>query len=143
MPKKTSPDKPDTIMGRPGAGKGKRFTASRSAGSATPATRNNVKSISHLLQRGSLLGKLGQITRQQDEDADWLRQRLPGELAAHVTNVVQKADKLVVLADSAAWCARIKFAVAALQSDVDARAGGPRPIVVRISPPGQAKPAQV
>lgn len=43
---------------------------------------------------------------------EFLAQRLPAELAAQVTQVVERDGALSVYAASAAWSARLRFAIA-------------------------------
>ncbi|MGA8705912.1 MAG: hypothetical protein WB646_02880 [Steroidobacteraceae bacterium] len=72
---------------------------------------------------------------------EWLQQQLPAELAAHLVNVVPKAIggaahaaiELVVLADSPAWSARLRYALAALQTQICARDAAVQRTRVRVS----------
>jgi hypothetical protein len=58
---------------------------------------------------------------------DWLRVGLPIELAPHVVQVLLKGGtvgaerQLVVFADSPAWCARLRYALLALEERIRAR----------------------
>jgi hypothetical protein len=53
--------------------------------------------------------------------ADWLRAALEPELAGHIVSAVPKSAELVVFADSAAWGARLRYALAAMLPDISAR----------------------
>ena len=59
---------------------------------------------------------------------DWMRAGLPPALAAHVVQVLLKGAavsgterQLVVFADSPAWCARLRYALLALEERIRAR----------------------
>ncbi len=39
-----------------------------------------------------------------------VRRELPGELGAHVVSAVRRDDDLVIIVDSAAWTARVRYA---------------------------------
>lgn len=67
---------------------------------------------------------------------DWFAAALPEELRGTVVNVLQKGPELVVLAASAAWSARLRFAVAALEPQVHARSPDIVKVTVRVSPAG-------
>ena len=82
----------------------------------------------------------------QQDWCDWLRRTLPEELAGHVVNVVPKAlagsaggIELVVLADSAAWGARLRFALSALGTDIATRDAAVRHTRVRVAPGQDAR----
>ena len=57
--------------------------------------------------------------------------KLPESLRRHVTGVVEKADELVILTDSAAWAARLRIAIADLPE-----LAGDRRTRVRLVPAG-------
>ena len=80
-----------------------------------------------ILRRSALTGLASRIPAQQ-EWTEWLRGQLPAELAGHIVNVVPRAQgaagreqELVVLADSPAWCARLRYALAPLQEAIRQR----------------------
>ena len=59
---------------------------------------------------------------------DWIRSGLPPELAPHVVQVLLKggqvgaaARQLIAFADSPAWCARLRYALFALEERIRAR----------------------
>jgi hypothetical protein len=59
---------------------------------------------------------------------DWIRIGLPPELAPHVVQVLLKGGQvgeagwqLIVFADSPAWCARLRYALLALEERIRAR----------------------
>lgn len=69
--------------------------------------------ISELLGRSGTLQRA--IARQADRGVFWrgfLAERLPAELLAQVTQIVERDGALSVYAASAAWSARLRFALA-------------------------------
>jgi hypothetical protein len=108
--------------------------------SAKSAFRQAPASVSDLLQRRPTLTGLASRIPEQQEWSDWLRAQLPAELAAHVVNVIPKRMdsalniiELVVLADSPAWSARLRYAVAALQTRISAHDAAVQRTRVRVS----------
>jgi predicted nucleic acid-binding Zn ribbon protein len=81
------------------------------------------------------LARLGAAIPVQQSWADWLRAAVAAELAGHIVNAVPKDDKLVVFADSAAWGARLRYALATLQSAIAARDSAISHTTVRIQRP--------
>ncbi|HUG72680.1 MAG TPA: hypothetical protein VMK82_04580 [Steroidobacteraceae bacterium] len=74
----------------------------------------------------------------QGEPVSWLsrlRERLPEEQQAHVTEVLEKAGELVLFADSAAWAGRIRLSLPAL-----AEVSAGRRITVRLMPQRRERP---
>lgn len=82
---------------------------------------------------------------------EWLRAQVPAVLAQHLVSVLLKSGcsaasgalparggaasavaELIIFADSAAWSMRLRYALAALQQQIDARAGAPVRISVRV-----------
>ncbi len=129
--------------------------------------RSSPHSVNDVLNRARTLRQLSGTIPQQQEWAEWLRGRLPGELAAHLVSVVRRgppaaraalaarlgaaaqpgttrpattqpaaaqlrAAQLIVFADSAAWCTRLRYAVSALTTDIHARDGAIGRIQVRV-----------
>ena len=86
------------------------------------------------MKSGGWLQALQQTRATQQGWLDWLRAALPDELRAAVINVIRKGDELTVLAASAAWSARLRFAVAALAPGIQARAPEVCKVKVRVAP---------
>jgi hypothetical protein len=70
---------------------------------------------------------------------DWVRMGLPIELAPHVMQVLLKRGKvdgsereLTVFADSPAWCARLRYALLALEQRIRARDPAIRRLSARV-----------
>lgn len=101
-------------------------------------------SVKQLLTDGPALRQLRrrlpgpQAPSHQEDWTKWLRERLPSELAAHLRTVVRRplpaprAAQLVLFADSATWCARLRYALGALESDIRTRDAAIGPIQVRV-----------
>jgi len=81
------------------------------------------------------LARLGAAIPVQQSWADWLRAAVAAELAGHIVNAVPKDDRLVVFADSAVWGARLRYALAPLQSAIAARDSAISHTTVRIQRP--------
>ena len=65
---------------------------------------------------------------------EWLSQRLPPELRPRISGVVERERTLVIFAESAAWSARLRFAVQELEREILTAAGGLSGVVVRVRP---------
>jgi len=96
--------------------------------------------IKDILGRGPLLGELAAHLPEQQSWAQWLRALLPAELAAHVVNVVPKVlaganegTELVVFADSAAWCTRLRYTLSGLEAQIANRDAAVQRTRVRVS----------
>ena len=75
---------------------------------ASPSANSRPSSVKDLLARRSGLAQItAQIPKQQSW-GQWLRDKLPPPLDAHVVNVVERDDELIVFADSAAWGTRLR-----------------------------------
>jgi Dna[CI] antecedent, DciA len=81
----------------------------------------NPKSINEILFNRSGLRRLVDSIPAQQSWAEWLRAALAEELAGHIVSALPKDAELVVFADSPAWGARLRYALAAMQSDIAAR----------------------
>jgi hypothetical protein len=117
MPKKPTPDKKTRA----------RFLQSKAGfGKATA-------SISDLLARRPALTALAARLPEQKAWMLWFQSALPPELALHIVNVVPKGPELLVLADSPAWCERLRYALAALEAEIAARDGAVHRTRVRVA----------
>ena len=113
---------------------------------ARPAFRQIPRSVNELLTRGKSLGALSRAIPAQQSWTAWLCEHLSAELAAHVVSVVPKAGvprtggprqpptELVVLADSAAWCARLRYALGELHATLLGRDPSLSRVSVRVRP---------
>jgi hypothetical protein len=109
-----------------------------SAAATVSQSSNRVKKpigIKDLLGRSAPLQQA--IARQADRGVFWrefLAQRLPAELAAQVTQVVERDGTLSVYAASAAWSARLRFAIAEHWPAAQQAAPGLKRWSVRVQP---------
>ena len=107
--------------------------SSGTAPTSRPAPRP--RSVKELLQRG--VPAVSAVTEQRERTRDWeewLAAHVPPSLGARVTGLTERADTLVVFVESAAWCARLRFAL--LELEAAARELRPRlkGIEVRVLP---------
>jgi hypothetical protein len=86
-------------------------------------------------------GWIAGLQRAHSDRLDWLArvsEMLPEELRGSVVGAAHKGGQLTVLTTSAAWCSRVRYALAAIEPQL--RAGRPDivKVVVRVSPAGRA-----
>jgi len=89
-------------------------------------------------------GWLTALRRHEDgrqEWLEWLRSALPEELGAAVVGARLKGSVLTVHAASAAWAARLRFAMPALGPALAERSPGVESVQVRVAPAGPTKRA--
>ena len=98
-------------------------------------TGHPVHSVKDLLARSAfnLARVSAQASRQQFWD-QWLKGRLGLELHGRISGISEQQGKLVIFAESAAWSARLRFAVAELDAEIRAGAGNVRSVSVRVLP---------
>jgi hypothetical protein len=130
--------------------------ATAAAGQRAPAKprrrgRGIAHSVNQLLQNRGALSQLVRNLPMQQCWVEWLRAQVPAVLAQHLVSVLLKSGcsaasgalparggaasavaELIIFADSAAWSMRLRYALAALQQQIDARAGAPVRISVRV-----------
>jgi hypothetical protein len=84
------------------------------------------------------LSRLQRSRPDPQEWERWLREQLPAELAAHLTAVIRRqlpgvrGAQLVLFAESASWCARLRYALGALETEIRARDAAIGRIQVRV-----------
>lgn len=84
------------------------------------------------------------LTRITDQAADqaaraefwksWFCRHLPTELAARVSDVVEREDTLTVFAASAVWSARLRYALRELEPQIRSAAPALNALSVRVRP---------
>jgi hypothetical protein len=126
MPKKPYPDKKTRA----------RNSAPKSRFRQAPS------SINELLLKKPSFKQLSERIPEQQSWTEWLRAALPPELGAHVVHVNPKAAggaiggmELIVSADSPSWCARLRFALAAIEGQITARDAAVQRTRVRVAMP--------
>jgi len=92
-------------------------------------------SVKDLLTRSHPL--LTQVTEGAERGSfwrAWLSQHLPAELGQHVSGAAERAATLVVFADSPAWSARLRYALAELEPQIRAAGAALEAVRVRVLP---------
>jgi hypothetical protein len=80
------------------------------------------------------------LTRVTDQAArrgfwsGWLCRHLPTEIGVRICGVIERDGTLVIFAASAAWCARLRYAVQELEPQIRAAAPQLTTIAVRVQP---------
>jgi hypothetical protein len=70
--------------------------------------------------------------------SEWLSGKLPPELARRIAGASEQDGQLVVFAESAAWCARLRYALRELDAQLRAASPGLGEVRVRVQPRGAA-----
>ena len=65
---------------------------------------------------------------------EWLKNKLPENIEAHVTGVVEREGTLTVFAESAAWSARLRFAIVELEAQIRERNAQIGKLIVKVMP---------
>ena len=94
-----------------------------------------VHSVKDLLGRSAftLTRVSAQAGRQQFWD-HWLKARLAAELHGRISGISEQDRKLVIFAESAAWSARLRFALAELDDEIRQAAANISSVAVRVLP---------
>ena len=85
-------------------------------------------------------GWIAGLERVRVDQMDWLARvsgMLPEELRGSLVSVVHKRGQLTVLTASAAWCSRVRYALAALEPQLLAGRPDIVKVLVRVSPAGR------
>lgn len=97
--------------------------------SATP------RAIGELLARStSVLSQIGDQNARQTFWRSWLSEKLPEDLGAHVTGAVARDGALTLFADSAAWAARLRYALRELQPTISREDPNIQQVRIRVLP---------
>lgn len=67
---------------------------------------------------------------------EWVQGLLPGTLAPHVINALERRGELVVFTDSAVWAGRVKLALDELRPALAPRIAADARLTVRVVPGG-------
>jgi hypothetical protein len=105
-------------------------------GSKSVSNSRTPLSVNSLLSRVSQ-SALGQVATQRQAQQDWrswLKNRLSSDIEAHITGISESAESLTVFADSSAWSARLRFAIAEFEEDIRQRNAAIRKVVVKVLP---------
>jgi hypothetical protein len=96
--------------------------------------RAPVQTVSGIMKQQGWMQSLQQIRSQQQEWLEWFRETLPEELRGSIVNVVRKGQEITLLASSAGWSARLRFALDPLMEKLKERDPEIVKIRVRVSP---------
>jgi hypothetical protein len=122
MPKKTTRDK-----------RGRAPVRSRAGPRSRPGPA--VHSVKDLLSRyAPALTRVTEKAEKQDFWSGWLASRLPAELTPKISGVTEREGTVVVFAESAAWSARLRFALLELEGAARQAAPGFVGLEVRVLP---------
>ena len=88
-----------------------------------------------LASSDALLPQLTQQLALQQSWRVWLEKRLPAPLTEKLAGVVEQEGRLTLLAASASWAARLRYAVKEIEAEIRAHAPGIGVIRVRVSRP--------
>jgi hypothetical protein len=109
--------------------------AGNGAASARLQRPTAAPSAAAILARGdALLPGLTEQLALQKSWRDWLEGHLPAGLSARLAGVVERDGCLTLLAASAAWAARLRYAVKEIEPGIRAHAPGITAIRVRVMP---------
>jgi hypothetical protein len=98
---------------------------------------NQTDSVKDLLSKLTpTLKRVSDQAARQHFWRDWLDAHLPVEMRQKLTGVVAREGTLVIFAESAAWCARLRFAVLEMESQIRAADPHITEINVRVLPRG-------
>lgn len=92
-------------------------------------------SVKELLQRP--LPVLKRVTLQAARERfwqQWLCQHIPAALRARISAIVEREGTLTIFAESAAWSARLRYTVAALEDEMHAADPALTAVKVRVLP---------
>ena len=94
-----------------------------------------VHSVKDLLRRrGPGLTDVTAQSARQNFWSCWLSEHLPAELAVRVSGVNERAGTLVIFAETAAWSARLRYAVLELEPQIRAANATLHAVKVRVLP---------
>jgi hypothetical protein len=107
----------------------------RTRAGPTSRSARSTHSVKDLLKRSlPALTRLTDQAARQNLWGEWLSAHLPAEIRARVSGVNEREGTLVVFAESAAWCARLRFALMELEGSLRAAHPLVQSIQVRVLP---------
>jgi hypothetical protein len=84
--------------------------------------------------RSAVLQRISAQKTAADAWLGWLAERLPKDLSSRISGVVERDRGLTVFTESAAWSARLRFALAEIDKDVREKSPGLTGVTVRVLP---------
>ena len=104
----------------------------RSRTGPTPAAAHSVKEL--LARRAPVLTRVTTQASRQNFWNCWLSTHLPPEIRPKVSGVTERAGTLVIFAETAAWSARLRYAVLELEREIRAADSAVTDVEVRVLP---------
>jgi hypothetical protein len=102
----------------------------------TASRAGRLHSVKDLLtQKSALLTQVSQHAMRQNHWGEWLASHLPAPLTTRVRAVSERSHTLVIFATSAAWAARLRYAIADLEPQMRAHDAALIAVEVRVLPP--------
>lgn len=93
------------------------------------------RAVGDLIARGpAVLSRISDQSARQTFWRSWLSEQLPQELDAHLTGAVERDGALTLFADSAAWAARLRYALRELKPAIDRARANIQEIKVKVLP---------
>jgi hypothetical protein len=89
------------------------------------------------MQGQGWLQGIQQLRTGQQQWLAWFQENVPEELRAALVNVIHKGNELTVLATSAAWSARLRYALEELTPRLKEHAPHIVKVRVRVAPAGR------
>jgi len=80
------------------------------------------------------LTRVSKQASRQSHWRTWLAAHLPADLTSRLSGVVEREGTLVIFAESAAWSARLRYAVLDLETQIKAAGPGIQQVTVRVLP---------
>jgi hypothetical protein len=106
-----------------------------SVSSSPGPTSRRVDSVKQLLaRRAPALMRVTTHIRRADFWREWLSLHLPAQIRPRLSGVIERDGTLVIFAESAAWCARMRYSVLELEPEIRAAAVNLTAIEVRVRP---------
>ena len=105
--------------------------------SRTGLVQRQVHSVKDLLARR--VPSLNRVTAQaarQNFWSCWLSERLPPEMHPRISGITERDGTLTIFAETAAWSARLRYAVLELEHEIRAAAPALTAVRVRVLPRG-------
>ena len=92
-------------------------------------------SVKDLLDRlNPTLTRVAIQAGSQDYWRGWLSEQLSHELCQRISGIVEREGTLVIFAESAAWCARLRFCIQEIEQRIRDAPRGIQQVAVRVLP---------
>ena len=113
-----------------------KFSQRHKQGAANAITKRGApRAIGELLTRGApVLSQIRDQSARQTFWQSWFSEQVPEALGTHITGAVARDGILTVFAESAAWAARLRYALRELQPAIERADRSVHEIRVRVLP---------